>query len=148
MSEHCITLSWNRTSEDFQIKNYNRAHEWDFGNGNIVKASAAKDYMGDAEMVDPEQAFVASIAACHMLTFLAIASQKKYTIDSYKDDAVGILAKNEQGKMAVTEVILHPHIQFSGDTQPSAEDLKKLHDAAHHNCFIANSITTKVRVEQ
>ena len=105
MSEHCVTLNWNRTSEDFQIKNYNRSHEWGFGNGNIVKASAAKDYMGDAEMVDPEQAFVASIAACHMLTFLAIASQKQFTIDSYKDDA------------------------------------------AHHNCFIANSVSTKIRVE-
>ena len=147
MSEHCVTLNWNRESEDFTYKNYNRSHEWDFGHGTVVKASAAKDYLGDEELVDPEQSFVASLSACHMLTFLAIASQKKFVVDSYKDDAVGILAKNEQGKMAITEVKLHPHIVFSGDNQPSADDLAKLHDAAHHNCFIANSVTTKVTVE-
>lgn len=146
MSEHHVTVNWERTSDDFSYKNYNRDYTWDYGHGVVVEGSAAKEFLGDEKLVDPEQAFVASLSACHMLTFLAIASQKKYIIDSYMDDAVGILGKNAEGKMAMIEVRLNPQISFSGDNQPSREEMAKLHDAAHHNCFIANSVVTKVTV--
>ena len=146
MSEHKVTVTWKRESADFGYKNYNRSHTWDFGNGNMVQASAAAAFLGNAEMVDPEQAFVASLSACHMLTFLAVVSQKKFTVESYEDHAVGILAKNAQGKMAVTEVTLSPRITFSGQ-QPDEQALHQLHETAHRECFIANSVTTKVNIK-
>ncbi len=147
MSEHKVTLSWKRESDDFSYKNYNRSHQWDFGHGVTVVASAAPDYQGEPELVDPEQAFVAALASCHMLTFLAIASQKRLVVDSYEDKATGVLGKNAEGKMALTEVTLRPKIVFGGDNQPDADTLAKLHDAAHHNCFLANSVTTSIKVE-
>lgn len=147
MSEHTVTLLWERKSEDFSFKNYNRAHEWDFGHGVVVPATAAPEYLGDPKRVDPEQAFVAALSSCHMLTFLAIASQKHYIVDRYEDHASGVLSKNEQGQMALTRVTLHPRIVFSGDNKPDEEALKKLHQAAHHHCFLANSVKTEIRIE-
>ncbi len=146
MSEHKATIKWQRESEDFSVKNYNRSHEWDFGDGNTLKASAAPAYQGDADRVDPEQAFVAALSACHMLTFLFVASQKKYTVDRYEDHAVGVLGKNAEGKMVMTEVTLRPKVIFSGDNQPDAQALEQLHEAAHKNCFLANSVTTRIQV--
>lgn len=146
MSEHKAHIKWKRESADFAYKNYNRDHEWDFGHGIVVPASAAAAFLGNEKLVDPEQAFVASLSSCHMLTFLAVASQKKLIVDSYDDEAVGILAKNEQGKMAITEVTLSPRITFSG-TKPDEKTLHELHEFAHRECFIANSVTTKVTVK-
>lgn len=146
MSEHKAIIIWKRESADFAYKNYNRDHTWDFGHGNVVKASAAAAYLGNPEMIDPEQTFVASLSSCHMLTFLAIASQKKLVVDSYEDHAVGILAKNANGKMAITEVTLSPKITFSG-TQPDEATLHQLHETAHKECFIANSVTTYITVK-
>ncbi len=146
MSAHKVTIGWNRESESFAIKEYNRSHTWDFGEGNVVNASAAVDYQGDADRVDPEQAFVASIASCHMLTFLAIASQQNFIIDQYEDPAVGSLGKNAEGKMAVTQVDLSPVITFSGDKIPDRAALEQLHHKAHQFCFIANSVTCEIKV--
>ena len=147
MSQHIVNVSWNRESDDFSLATYNRSHLWDFGHSNTVRASAAANYCGDADRVDPEQAFTASIASCHMLTFLAVASQKGYTVDQYQDDAKGVLSKNEQGVMAVCDVYLTPNVSFSGDIVPSLDDIKALHDCAHKQCFIANSVNTRIHVE-
>ncbi len=147
MSEHIATVRWERKTQDFSIKTYNREHLWDFGHGKTLEASAAPAYQGDPTCVDPEQAFVASLSSCHMLTFLAIASTKGFIIDRYVDHAVGILGKNAEGKMALTEVTLKPEISFSGDKRPDAAALHQLHEMAHKNCFIANSVTTKVNVD-
>ncbi len=147
MSEHKVSVNWSRESDDFQYKNYNREHTWNFENGIVVQASAAPDYLGKAECVNPEDAYVASLSSCHMLTFLAIASYQGFTIDSYVDEAVGILDKNESGRMAVTQVTLKPTIQFSGEKVPSDEELNTLHDKAHRECFIANSVTTEVNLD-
>lgn len=145
MSEHIVNLSWKLEGDDFNIKKYNREHTWTFKNGEHLRASAAVAYLGKPDCVDPEEAFVASIASCHMLTFLAVASMKGFKIVAYQDTATGILAKNENGKMAITEITLKPHIEFAGDA-PSADDLKAMHDKAHADCFIANSATTKIKV--
>lgn len=147
MSEHKVQVLWRRTSESFSYDAYNRAHTWLFDNGAEVGASATPSYKGDASMVDPEEAFVASLASCHMLTFLAHASLKKFTVESYSDDAVGCLEKNESGRMAMTRLILRPKIVFGGDKMPTPEDIAALHDKAHHDCFIANSVTTKISIE-
>ena len=111
-----------------------------------MMATAAPAYLGNPANVDPEEAFVASLSSCHMLTFLAIACKQKFVLDSYDDDAVGYMEKNAQGKLAITRVELRPKIKFSAEKQPSPEELEKMHHAAHENCFIANSVTTEVTV--
>ena len=113
-----------------------------------MTASAAPAYLGDPKKVDPEEAFVASLSCCHMLTFLAIACKQKFVLDEYVDDAIGQMEKNAEGKMAITKVTLRPKLKWSGDKQPTAEELDKIHHAAHDNCFIANSVKTEVTVEK
>ena len=146
MSEHKATVKWARDGANFGYKNYSRDHVWLFKNGIELSASAAPAYLGDPNRVDPESAFVAALSSCHMLTFLALASNKGFVVDSYEDNAVGFLEKNANGKLAVTRVELHPKIAFSGDVKPTQADLDRLHDKAHRECFIANSVTTKINV--
>src|SRR5262249_14305000 len=122
-------------------------HDWIFDGGVTVRASAAPGYLGNARCVDPEEAFVASLSSCHMLTFLAIACKKRFVVDTYHDPAVGLLEKDAEGKLAITKVTLRPQVQFGGDKTPTAEELSQMHDQAHHACFIANSVKTDVRVE-
>lgn len=146
MSEHKVKLSWERSSESFEYKKFNREHTWEFKNGHKIEASAAVAYLGSADCVDPEEAFVASLSSCHMLTFLAYAALKGFVIDRYVDESVGILEKNADGKMAITQVTLSPQIEFTGDKRPSNDEIKQLHHKAHEECFIANSVKTRVNV--
>ena len=111
-----------------------------------MTATAAPAYLGDPKNVDPEEAFVASLSSCHMLTFLAIACKQKFVLDEYTDDAVGHMEKNAEGRLAITRVELHPKLKFSGDKQPNTEELDKMHHLAHEQCFIANSVKTEVTV--
>ena len=148
MSEHKATIVWARDDSDFGYKNYSRDHIWRFENGVETPASAAPAYLGDPRRVDPESAFVAALSSCHMLTFLALASYKGFVVDAYEDHAVGFLEKNASGRMAVTRVELRPKIRYSGDRQPTQADIDSLHDKAHRECFIANSVTTAISVSQ
>ena len=147
MSEHKVYLSWKNEGEDFSYKTYDRSHLWKFEGGTLIKASAAPDYLGKSELVNPEEAFAAALASCHMLTFLAIASMKKYTVATYEDNAVAILGKNEKLKMAVTTVYLRPNIRFTGDNIPDTTIIDEMHHRAHQECFIANSVLTEIIVE-
>jgi organic hydroperoxide reductase OsmC/OhrA len=147
MAEHKITLEWKRETETFTYDTYNRDHVWVFEGGSRLTASAAPAYRGNPALVNPEEAFVASLSSCHMLTFLAVAAKRKFIVDRYSDQAVGVLEKNAQGKLAVTRVQLHPTVIFSGPAQPTPEQLTALHEEAHKGCFIANSVTTDVTVE-
>ena len=146
MSEHKANIVWARDGADFSYKTYPRDHVWRFENGVEIAGSAAAAYLGNPQRVDPESAFVAALSSCHMLTFLALASNKGFIVDSYEDAAVGHLEKNASGKLAVTRVELHPKIVYSGAKQPNNSDLEWLHDKAHRECFIANSVTTEVKV--
>jgi len=146
MSEHKATIVWARNGADFGYKTYPRDHAWRFDNGIEIPGSAAPAYLGNPDRVDPEGAFVAALASCHMLTFLALASNRGFVVDSYEDCAVGHLGKNANGKMAVIRVDLHPQITFSGAKLPAQTDLDWLHDKAHKECFIANSVNTEVTV--
>ena len=145
MSEHRATVKWSRGGKDFAYKTYSRDHVW-IANGNEIPASATSTYLGNPNRVDPEAALVASLSSCHMLTFLALAANKGFVVESYEDPAVGHVEKNAQGKLAVTRVELRPKIVFGGDKKPTAADMEWLHDKAHKECFIANSVTTDVRV--
>jgi len=146
MSEHKVTLKWERGGAEFSYQKYPRDHTWSFDGGHTMTATAAPAYLGNPANVDPEEAFVASLSSCHMLTFLAIACKQKFVLDSYEDEAVGHLEKNADGKLAITRVELRPKITWGGDRKPSAEELDKMHQAAHENCFISNSVKTEVRV--
>ncbi|MFC3550567.1 OsmC family protein [Lysobacter cavernae] len=146
MSEHIASIRWNRNGQPFDYEHYPRDHEVAFDNGNTMKGSAAPAYFGSADGVDPEEMLVAALSSCHMLTLLAIAAKKSWVVDRYEDDAVGTLAKNEDGRMMVTHVTLRPRIAFAGKA-PDAAELERLHESAHRNCFIANSVKTAVRVE-
>jgi organic hydroperoxide reductase OsmC/OhrA len=145
MSEHKATIKWSRGGKDFTYKTYSRDHVWSL-NGNDVPASATTAYLGNPSRVDPEAALVAALSSCHMLTFLALAATKGFVVERYEDAAVGHLEKNAAGKLAITRVELHPSITYGGAKQPTAEDLDWLHEKAHKECFIANSVTTEVRV--
>ena len=147
MCEHTVTVEWKRETADFAYESYNRDHDWVFDAGITVHASATPAYMGNERCVDPEEAFVASLSSCHMLTFLAIACKKRCTVDSYWDQAVGILGKDQTGRLAMAKVTLRPQVRFGGEKTPTPDELAQMHDQAHHTCFIANSVNTEVVVE-
>jgi organic hydroperoxide reductase OsmC/OhrA len=150
MSTYTATIAWERGGAAFTDNKYSRAHKWIFDGGATVPASSSpavvKVPLSDPAAVDPEEAFVASLSSCHMLWFLSLAARKGFTIDAYVDRAVGYLERNDEGRMAMTRVVLRPAITFSGSA-PTADELRELHDRSHHECFIANSVKTVVSVE-
>ena len=151
MSTYSATVRWTRTGEgDFAKGQYSRAHEWAFDGGAVVLASASPHIVpapwSDAGGVDPEEAFVASLSSCHMLFFLDFARRGGLTIDSYVDQAEGVMGQREDGRMAMTVVTLRPQIAWAGEA-PDAAQIADLHHRAHEACFIANSVTTEVRVQ-
>ena len=150
MSEHKATIAWTRSSPDFLKGKYSREHTWTFDGGLTVPASSALSsvpvpYSNPAN-VDPEEAFVAAVSSCHMLTFLFLASRQGFQADSYHDEAVGLMTKNDKGTPWVSSIKLMPIIAYSGDKLPTQADEERLHHFAHEQCFIANSIKTEVTV--
>ncbi len=144
-------IDWQRGEADFLDRRYHRAHRWTFDGGVVVAASSSPDIvpppMSDESAVDPEEAFVASLASCHMLWFLAIAAKRGLTVDSYRDDPLGKMSRTAQGKLIVSEVTLRPSTTWSGAPEPSAEEIAQMHDEAHDECFLAHSVKTEIRVE-
>lgn len=152
MSDFFALVKWNRgEGEVFTDNKYSRKHNWEFDGGIQVPASAAPSIVplpySAEHCVDPEEAFVASLSSCHMLFFLSIAARKKLLVDSYIDNAVGTLEINQEGKIAITKVVLRPKAVFVGDVIPDYEAIKDIHANSHQQCFIANSVTTDVYIE-
>lgn len=152
MSEYFAKVNWIRQPNEPYLDNkYSRGHEWVFDGGQTVKASSSPHIVplpySVAENVDPEEAFVASLSSCHMLFFLSIAAKRKYIVDAYVDNAVGIMDKDCEGKMSMVKVTLKPFVKFSGDKQPTYEQLEKMHHQSHQQCFIANSVKTEIVTE-
>ena len=150
MSEHKAILHWASPNPEFVKGRFSRAHTWTFDGGVTVPASPAPAVVpapwSDATAVDPEEAYVASIASCHMLTFLWLASRGGFAVAAYEDEAVGKMAKNERGVPWVAEVRLAPRVKWDGDRAPDAAQLEQLHHQAHEQCFIANSVKTAIVV--
>ena len=151
MGEHRATIQWTTSAPatDFAKGHYSREHTWHFDGGATVAASSSPSVVpapwSSATAVDPEEAFVASLSSCHMLTFLYVAMKAGFAITSYRDDAVGTMAK-ESGKTPwISHVKLSPVVSY-GDKRPTAEEEAKLHHAAHEGCFIAHSVKTVVTV--
>lgn len=139
-------IHWQRKDLPFNPKSYDRTHTVKFGGGKEIEGCSAPDYLGKAELPNPEELFTASLSSCLMLTFLYLASVKGFVIDDYSAEALGTLSKNSDGKMAMTEVIVKPKIKFAEGKAPSADALQELFNKAHEGCFISNSVKTKVSV--
>lgn len=150
MSTYTAQLAWTCDDSDFQDNVYSRAHSITFDGGVVLPASSSPHVvplpMSDAQAVDPEEMFVASLSSCHMLWFLSIARMKKFSVASYSDHAEGIMAKNADKKLVMTVVTLRPKVEFKGVT-PNREQLDAMHHEAHEACFIANSVKSEVCCE-
>lgn len=151
MSEYPATIRWHRGGQSFVDEAYSRAHQWEFDGGLTVPASASPQIVpapySAAENVDPEEAFVASLSSCHMLFFLSLAARRGITVDTYVDQAVGLLGQDTGGNTAMIRVRLRPEASYSGSNIPSPEEIERLHERAHELCFIANSVKTEVVTE-
>ena len=149
--QYRASVKWTRGGATFTDQRYSRGHTWSFDGGVTVPASSSplsvKLPYSVAEAVDPEEAFVAALASCHMLTFLYVAAKQGFVVEDYTDDAVGEMSKNERGKFWVSKVILSPAIAFAGEKQPSPEQWDELHHLAHEECYIANSVKSEVIVQ-
>jgi organic hydroperoxide reductase OsmC/OhrA len=151
MSIHTAEIAWHRHDAAFTDKRYSRLHKWTFDGGAVVPGSSSPHVVrvpfSEPSAVDPEEAYVAALSSCHMLWFLDIAAREGYVIDSYVDQAEGLMAKNEEGKDAVTVVTLKPMVAFSGDKVPTDTALEHLHHTAHESCFLASSVRTRIEVQ-
>jgi organic hydroperoxide reductase OsmC/OhrA len=151
MSNYGATVAWSRNGAVFVDGRYSRSHVWQFDGGLEVPASSSPRVVplpySDPAAVDPEEAFVASLSSCHMLWFLSIAAAKGFVVDTYKDEAVGIMEKDAEGKLAITRVTLRPIAKFNGTSIPTEAELGDLHHEAHEKCFLANSVKTEIRCE-
>ena len=151
MAQHKSTVIWQRDNAAFVDHRYSRRHAWHFDGGAVVPASSSPHVVplpfSDPAGVDPEEAFVASLSSCHMLWFLDIAARAGWVVDGYCDEAVGLMARNAEGQLAMTCVTLRPAVQFAQGRSPTPEELRDLHHRAHASCYIANSVKTDVRCE-
>ncbi|MGB0893858.1 MAG: OsmC family protein [Parashewanella sp.] len=134
-------ITWYKS--EMSAGEFNRDHSISFGSGQTIQASSAPEYKGNAERVNPEESLLSALSSCHMLTFLAIAHLKRLPVAHYEDNAHATLGRLESGKLAVTEITLNPKVIFD-DVEVTDEILQKIHNKAHDNCFIANSISTNV----
>jgi len=151
MSNYQASVRWQRHGASFTDNRYSRRHDWHFDGGAVVPSSSSPQVVplpwSDPAGVDPEEAFVASLASCHMLWFLSIAAAAGWQVDDYRDDASGVLARNAQRQMVMTVITLRPAVHFSGTGRPDNAELQRLHHEAHAACFLANSVKTEVRCE-
>lgn len=148
--QHTATIRWDRGEAVFSDGRYSRAHSWTFDGGITVPGSPSPSVVplpySREDAVDPEEAFVAAVSSCHMLTFLHLAAKKRYVVDSYEDRAAGVMTKNARGRLFVSKITLDPAIVFSGERQPTPDQIAELHHLAHEECFIANSVLTEIVV--
>lgn len=149
MGKYTVNVAWERMEAVYTDNRYSRGHEWRFDGGAVVAASSSPQVvslpMSDPAGVDPEEAFVASLSSCHMLWFLSIAAGRGFVVESYSDEAEGAIAKNADGKLAMTVVTLRPRVTFAGEKMPSEQDIHDMHHQSHDECFIASSVRTNVR---
>ena len=149
--EYQARIHWKRGGAVFTDNRYSRGHSWHFDAGVVVPASSSpytvRVPLSVEAAVDPEEALVAALSSCHMLWFLSLAAADRWRVDDYSDEAVGTMGRNAAGKVAMLSVTLRPRVRFSGERLPSRADIEQLHERAHQECFIANSVTTAVRIE-
>jgi len=138
MAKYVFKIRWEKQPDG------NESYTWQFDNGVVLKADRAGAMVPG--LMEPESAFVAALASCHMLSFMAVAAKRGINVQRYLDTATGVLEKNRNGKIAVTRVLLQPQVELD-DASADAGILSEMHDEAHIKCFIANSITSQVLIE-
>ena len=147
---HRATIHWDMPPGNFLKGQYSREHTWSFDGGAVIPASPAPSVLppplSNPALIDPEEAFVASLSSCHMLTFLYLAGRQGFDISSYHDEATGQMAKNERGVPWVSLVTLHPAVTYTGGKRPTPGEESHLHHLAHEQCYVANSVKTQVTV--
>ncbi|HTX48051.1 MAG TPA: OsmC family protein [Caulobacteraceae bacterium] len=150
MSTYRASVDW-RLEGDFATRRYSRVHTIGFDAGLVVPGTAGPANVapryGRADAMDPEQAFVASLAACHMLWFLDVAARAGFVCESYRDEAEGVLEAGPEGKEMMTRIVLRPKVSFAAGKAPTPLELTRLHHKAHEACFIANSVKSEVAIE-
>jgi len=150
MHKHEALILWERKDQKFVDNKFSRAHLWEF-DGVTAPASSAPSVlpvpMSSLEAIDPEEALVAATSSCHMLFFLFIAAKQGFVVDSYSDQAYGEMGKNAEGKTLMSKITLRPRIEFSGSKQPSAAEIAEVHQKAHEQCFIGNSLKSEIVIE-
>ena len=151
MSDYTAVVTWSRNGARFTDNRYSRGHRWVFDGGVEVPASASPHSvplpLSVAAAVDPEEAFVAALSSCHMLWFLSLAAKQGFVVEGYRDEASGVMAKDAEGRLAMTRVTLRPRITFASDRRPTPAEHEAIHHEAHDLCYIANSVKTEVRCE-
>jgi organic hydroperoxide reductase OsmC/OhrA len=151
MSEHRAIVHWKNDGSKFIDNKYSREHIWKFDGEVEIFASASPKVVpipySNPVCIDPEEAFIASLSSCHMLWFLSIAAKNKFVVESYLDRVVGIMEKNQDGKLAIAKVYFHPQIIFAENNLPTTEKIQEIHEEAHQNCFLANSVKTEIIIE-
>ena len=151
MAHYEAEVIWQRAGQSFLDNRYSRRHLLRFDGGLEIPGSSSPHVvpvpMSDAAAVDPEEAFVASLSSCHMLWFLSIAARNKFRVDAYRDQAIGVMARNERGRFMMKTVTLRPDVSFSGERMPTRAEIDAMHHEADDECFIANSVRTEVRCE-
>jgi organic hydroperoxide reductase OsmC/OhrA len=151
MAQYLAEVIWQRGEQPFLDNRYSRKHLLRFDGGIEVPGSSSPHVvplpMSENAAIDPEETFVAAVSSCHMLWFLSVAVKQGFRVDSYHDNAVGVMGKNAAGKMVISQITLRPEARFSGASVPTHEQVESMHHDAHAECFIANSVLTEVRCE-
>ena len=147
MSEHHIKLTWSKQTESFAYKDYNRDHQWDFGEGLIVNASSAPQFLGNPECADPERAFAAALSSCHMLFFIAICSKKRLVVQDYVDNSTAFLEQDGRGDLIISKVIIRPEVIFAEGVDVDRKTMEEIHKQSHDKCFLAKSVKSDVIIE-
>jgi organic hydroperoxide reductase OsmC/OhrA len=151
MHRYTAVIEWERGEQTFTDNRYSRRHVLRFDGGAVIPGSSSplvvRTPMSDPAAVDPEELFVAALSNCHMLWFLDLARRAGYRVDRYVDNAEGFMENDAEGRMAITRVVLHPEVVFSGEKLPRRADLEQVHHRAHEECYIANSVKTNVTIE-
>ncbi|WP_136254453.1 OsmC family protein [Onishia niordana] len=146
MSVHQSVIRWQHAPHESEEGTYSRNHRVTLNGDQQVAMSASAEFKGDHHCADPEQMLISAVSSCHMLFFLAIAEFQGYQVESYEDDPVGYLERNDKKGMEVTRIELSPRITFGGDNMPDQKSISRMHAGAHKNCFIRNSITAEVTI--
>lgn len=147
MSEYVAKLSWSLGNGELAYGKYNTNHRMTFSGGLSATMTSAPDYGGDSRYVNPEEALAAALSSCHMMTFIALAAKARWMLKTYRDRAVAVLGKTEDGRTRVSEIVLHPETEFEPGHEIDADKLSQMHERAHRYCFVANAISCDMRVE-
>lgn len=146
MSVHEAKINWQQHPHKSETSTYSRTHQVELSGNQCLDVSASEELKGDPNYADPEQMLVSAVSSCHMLFFLAIAEFQGFIVESYRDDPAGHLEKNDRGGMEITRITLAPRVVFGGATWPDKDTISRIHENAHKNCFIRNSITASVTI--